>query len=449
MKRFFVFVTALFFFFFGFVLDSHAGSERALIKVLVKKGILTTEEAKQIIEEVKKEQEKERLKVKEVTVKEVKREIKEDKELKDSLIPATFKGIKFGMLSYIDFSAGKSPLSNNDEFSYNKFKLTRGYLTLKKEFLPWLHARLTYDIHRENTGDYKGRIKYLYAEIRPNDLLFLTDMKMEIGQGHIPWLDFEEHVNPYRMQGTMPIERAGVFNSADVGVSIRGYLGGKLDNAKLLTGNTHYAGRYGSWHIGVYNGAGYHEDEKNNNKVIEGRITLRPMPDIIPGLQLSYLGIYGEGNRKAINGDYPDYRVNQFMLSYEHPSLIFTGQFFKTKGNSKGNWVDANGDALRTECYALFLDYRLPITLFSQKRLHIFGRYDHFDQDENDHIASDTAYDMYMFGFAWDIYKGNKFILDFEKTDYEDNAGKKGKVPQVGNNLGDEYKVQAVLQVKF
>ena len=449
MKRFFVLLSVLIFFLLGFVSNSYTQSEEILINILVKKGILTPKEAEQIIKEIKKEQEKEKLKVQKTIAEKIEKKIKEDKKFKNSLIPASFKGIKFGILAYLDFSAGKSPLPNNDESSYNKFKLTRGYFTVKKQILPWFHARLTYDIHRDDTGDYKGRIKYLYAEIRPKDFSFLTDMKMEIGQGHIPWLDFEEHINPYRMQGTMPIERAGVFNSADVGVSIRGYFGGKLENAKLLTGNTHYAGKYGSWHIGVYNGAGYHEEEKNNNKVIEGRITLRPLPGIIPGLQLSYFGLYGEGNRKAINGDYPDYMVNLFMLSYERPNLIFTGQFFKTKGNSKGTWVDADGDALRTECYALFLDYRLPITLFSQKRLHIFGRYDHFDQDENDHIASDTAYDMYIFGLGLDIYKGNKFILDFEKTDYEDDAGKKGSMPKAENNLGDEYKVQAVLQVKF
>ena len=56
-------------------------------------------------------------------------------------------------------------------------------------------------------------------------------MKTEVGLGHIPWLDFEESVNPYRCQGTMAIERAGVFNSADLGVSIRGDFGGKLEDA--------------------------------------------------------------------------------------------------------------------------------------------------------------------------------------------------------------------------
>lgn len=49
------------------------------------------------------------------------------------------------------------------------------------------------------------RLKYLYAELRPPDAGPFTDMKSEIGMGHIPWLDFEEHINPYRCQGTMPL----------------------------------------------------------------------------------------------------------------------------------------------------------------------------------------------------------------------------------------------------
>ncbi len=135
------------------------------------------------------------------------------------------------------------------------------------------------------------------------------------------------------------------------------------------------------------------------------------------------------------------------MLSYQRPDFIFTGQYFRTKGNAKGTWVDAKGDALRTECYSFFMDYRLPIL---SARFHIFGRYDHFDQDINGHITDhNTAYRMYIFGLGYDIYKENKLILTFEKTDYGANAGERGSLPVIGNNLGDEYKWQIVWQLHF
>ena len=400
-----------------------------LIDKLIEKGLITEEEGTAIRKEAE-------------TIERHDGE-KGDKHL---ALPKGLKGLSVGMLAYIDYSSGVEPEHGGGESSYNEFRLTRGYFTVKKKLFPWMHTRVTIDTHQDETGDYKNRLKYLYAELRPPDLGFLTNMKSEIGLGHIPWLDFEEHINPYRCQGTMAIERAGTFNSADTGVSLRGYLGGKLKDAEEKTGSHYYDGRYGSWHLGVYNGSGYHESEDNNNKALEGRLTVRPLPEAIPGLQLSYFGICGEGNKEASDGDYPDYNVNLGMVSYEHPRVTLTAQYFQTEGNAKGKWVDATGDALDTAGYSFFGKVKLPVM---DEKLSLFARYDHFDQDDDDRIADDTAYDMFMSGLAWDVYKGNLLMLVYETTDYEDNAGKKTKAPEVDSDLGDDHRIQAVWQIKF
>ena len=431
-----VFIITSLFITFG-ITRSWAGEIDILVNKLVEKGILSHSEAQQLLNEIQKEA----VVLEEQRKQEVVKEIK-DKEL---AVPKALKGLKVGMLAYIDYSNGIKPEPGNKDSSFNHFRITRGYFTVKKEIFPWMRTRITIDTHQDDEGDYKERLKYLYVELRPPDLGPLTGMKSEIGLGHIPWLDFEEHVNPYRCQGTMAIERAGTFNSADTGISLRGDLGGKLEDAKEKTGSHHYDGRYGSWHIGVFNGSGYHASEKNNNKVVDGRLTLRPLPDLIPGLQMSYFGLYGEGNKKA-SGDYPDYEVNLGMLSYEHPWGILTAQYFQTEGNAKGSWVDADGDALDTECYSFFGNLRLPIF---DRKISLFARYDHFDQDADDEIGNNTDYKMYMGGIAWDIYKGNMLLLTYETTDYDDDTGKKGKVPVSDNRLGDDRKVQAVWQIKF
>jgi len=228
-----------------------------LIQILIKKGILTEEEAEQIQQEARLLEEKN----KEDVVQEIRKS--------GVAVPKGLKGIKVGMLGYVDYSVGKKPLPGDKEENLNAFKLTRGYLTIKKKINPWLGVRITTDIHQDDDEDWKVRLKYLYAELKPRDLGFLTDMKSEIGMGHIPWLDFEEHVNPYRCQGTMAIERAGTFNSADLGISLRGNIGGRLEDAEEKTGNHHYDGKFGSWHLGIYNGSGYHAKENNDNKVLE------------------------------------------------------------------------------------------------------------------------------------------------------------------------------------
>ncbi len=415
-----------------------------LIDILIRKGILTEKEAAEITKEA---QAQEKQKQQDMV-----QEIKE----KELAVPEALKDLEVEALAYIDYSNGKTGGVANGSSSYNKFSVTRGYLTVKKGILPWLSTRVTLDTHQDAEGDWEMRLKYLYAQFAAPDMGPFTQMKSEVGLGHIPWLDFEEHINPYRCQGTMAIERAGVLNSADLGISLRGNFAGKLEDAKARTGNSHYDGRYGSWHIGVYNGSGYHTSEKNNNKALEGRVTARPLPDVVPGLQLSYFGIYGQGNSNSnAHGSWQDYEVNLGMLSYEHPWLTFTGQYFTTKGNAKGTWVDATGSALDTEGYSLFGKVKLPVL---DEKLSVFGRWDYFNQDRDGDIGTHADYDMYIGGLAYEIFKGNLVLLTYETTDYHRDANTKGSTPVPTsfvppftnpNRLGEDHKVQVVYQIKY
>ena len=369
-------------------------------------------------------------------------------------------GISIGTLSYFDFSVGDD---SSSEFS-SQFMITRGYIVIRKQLTPWLAFRITPDITLErqekieidgeeivlideNHTDFVLRLKYLYAEFRPPNISFLTSMRSEVGMGHMPWLDFEEHINPYRCQGTMFIERAGTFNSADLGVSIRGYLGRQLDENYRTKVSKYYAGRYGSWHIGVYNGPGYHATENNNNKVPEYRLSFRPLPDIVPGLQVHYFGLYGEGNHSTV-GDFPDYRVNLGMLSYQNEWVTFTGQYARTWGNASGTWVVPGTDqALKTEGFSFFVNTKLPVL---DRKLNLFARYDHFDPDRTDAVTpGDDCYDLVNGGLAWEFYHHWMALLVYETIMYEKNNGGLRKVPSEDKNLDDAWRVQTVLQMKF
>lgn len=352
-------------------------------------------------------------------------------------------GLQIGTLSYFDYSGGR----HKDDESFNEFRITRGYINIKKQLTPWLGFRVTPDVHQDSTGDFKLRLKYLYAEFRPPDFSFLTGMKSEIGMGHMPWLDFEEHLNPYRCQGTMFIERADTFNSADLGLSLRGYFGGELDQDYMKKVSKYYAGRWGSWHVGVYNGSGYHASENNDNKVPEWRLTVRPLPDVLPGLQVHYFGLYGKGNTDYPSGP-PDYRVNLGMLSYQNEWIIFTGQYARTWGNAKGTLVaPATDSALRGEGFSFFGNTKLPLL---DRKLNLFARYDHFDPDRKDDVtAGDDCYDLVNGGLAWEFYHHFMWLLVYERIMYDKNNGGVGKVPVEGNDLADDWRVQTVLQINF
>jgi hypothetical protein len=379
----------------------------------------------------------------------------EEREKKLDKLLKYLGGLELGTLSYVDFSGGRE----DDGDSFNRFAITRGYINAKWKLNPWLGFRITPDVHQDEFGDFKLRLKYLYAELRPPDLGFLTDMKSEIGIGHMPWLDFEEHINPYRVQGTMFIERAKTFNSADIGVSLRGLFGGQLDSEYQDKVSHYYPGRWGSWHIGVYNGGGYHADESNKNKVPEWRISLRPLPDLLPGLQLHYFGLYGKGNHRNAGG-FPDYEVNLGMLSYQNEWIAFTGQYARTRGNNKGTLavpvvpppLDANDptltdEALRGEGYSFFFKSKLPVC---DRKLSAFARYDHFDPDRTNRVTSgDDSYHLANAGLAWEFFDHWMLLLAYERIMYEDNNGGLGKVPESNTNLADDWRVQTALQIKF
>jgi hypothetical protein len=475
--------------------------------VLIRKGVLTPQEAVQIQKEARDlEQEREKKLDKKVSESEQKVtnqvdqkvaavEKKVEKKTADWQLPEALKGLKIGVLAYVDYSVGNQPIfyrpnptapwnastpytRTRGHRGWNDFRLTRGYLNITKEITPWLHARYTPDIHQDATGDWKLRQKYLYAELRPpNAGRVLTQMKSEIGLGHIPWLDFEEHINPYRCQGTMAIERAGLMNSADLGVNLRGNFGGRLANAKEVVGNDHYDGRYGSWHIGVYNGCGYHAPENNENKPVEYRVTVRPLPDYLPGFQASYFGVYGKGNTSSRTrlgapfADYfPDWLTHLGFLSYQHPWFILTAQTFASKGNQSGNWtmqpafpgaIGGRANSLWTRGYSIFGDVKVPLKIMDDYRLHAFYRTDWFNADSAQEIAQSAKYTKLITGLAYHIYKNNMLLLVYEKTWYgrdygaANGAGYNGTDGTVvswntdGAHLGDDERFQMVYQIAY
>jgi len=71
---------------------------------------------------------------------------------------------------------------------------------------------------------------------------------------------------------------------------------------------------------------------------------------------------------------------------------------------------------LTTACYSVFINVKLPVMA---DKLVVFGRYDHFDIDDDDDIADKTAYDMYVAGVSYNVYKGNMLMLAYETTDYK------------------------------
>lgn len=287
----------------------------------------------------------------------------------------------------------------------NDFSLKRGYLTIERQFNPVLGVRFTQDItlDREGTdaGDIEMRLKYLYLHINLNQVSWLKNAWIEAGMVSRPWISFEEKINRYRVQGPHFVESMGIITSADFGVSFFSLLGGKLNDEQLGRYRYSYPGRYGSFSIGIYNGGGYFANEKNRNKTIESRLTLRPLPDYLPGLQISYHFVNGKGNLP----EGPIFRLNQAALSFESRRLILMAQATSGTGNMAGSFLDLDQQSLPHRGFSIFGELFLY-----QNILSMFGEYRYFElNSDNPGITT-----KWVAGISCHFLSSQKILIDYE-----------------------------------
>lgn len=210
--------------------------------------------------------------------------------------------VRVGVLSYVQYDA---ELENREGF--NVFDVTRAYLNVNGQVSRNVRFRFTPDVRRVTDSSLAGslvlRVKYAFVEF---DNLKTARSWVRFGAHQTPWLDFEEGINRYRVQGTMFSEREGLIpGSSDFGV---GYFTP--------------IGKYVDIQTGVYNGEGFTQTDVNKYKSAQGRLTIRPFAGkgIANGIRVS--GFYNAGWFAA---DRPR-RLGILMGSYEHTHVIATLQ---------------------------------------------------------------------------------------------------------------------------
>lgn len=325
---------------------------------------------------------------------------------------------------FLSYQKGKDKKNQN----FNNFTLKRGYINIKKKFGSKISGRITSDISVDKEGDGKGdvelRLKYCYLKYGFENFSIFYKPAIEVGLVHRPSIDFEQTINRYRVQGKMYLERNGIMNSGDYGLTFTTLLGNELDENYKKEVNSKNAGKYGSLAFGIYNGGGYHAIENNENKTFEYRLTLRPFYDIFPYLQFSYIGAIGKGNIELA----PEWNLHSGMLSFEHKNLVLTGMYFQGLGNSKGSLLNENSNSIDQNGYSIFTEikFKNPIS--------IIGRYDFYEQERQSIYPTEKRY---IFGVAYHFYKKCKFLIDYEYIDYD------------GFTFDNNNFVEAVIEVGF
>ncbi|HKC48376.1 MAG TPA: hypothetical protein VKB63_12310 [Gemmatimonadales bacterium] len=195
----------------------------------------------------------------------------------------------------------------------NTFDITRAYVNLIGRFAGGVGARVTLDVNRP-AGDnsLRYRLKYAYATYTPVN----SALTFKLGMIHTPWLDWEEALWDYRMQGQMALERGGYLTSSDIGFGVDGKWGPDKVNMQLT----------------FVNGEGYSGGPGDQRKDVEGRVSVRLLDTSdssrVGGLRLTGYGQYGKptggGKRQRFVG----------MLSYRSKQVTLAGEYAITKDSA-------------------------------------------------------------------------------------------------------------------
>ncbi|HTI04614.1 MAG TPA: hypothetical protein VL549_04820, partial [Gemmatimonadales bacterium] len=177
----------------------------------------------------------------------------------------------------------------------NGFDVTRAYVNVVSKFTGGIATRVTADIYRQ-AGDnsLRYRLKYAYVAYTPGT----SPLTFKLGATQTPWLDWEEALWDYRMQGTVALDRNGYLSSSDIGFGIDGKWSGDHVNGAVI----------------FMNGENYNGGTGDQRKDVAARVSVRLAPtndsSRVGGLRLTGYGHYG----KPTGGGVRDRAVG--MLSY-------------------------------------------------------------------------------------------------------------------------------------
>lgn len=337
--------------------------------------------------------------------------------------PDDTPAVKVGGTIFADYTYQLLPTSKDADGNTihpNAFNLSRAYINVTGNISHWVSFRITPDVVRVGsitgsdgkpvslpglTGTLTYRLKYAYGQINFDDLAN-TPMRgmaqwkgswVRLGMQQTPIVDYEETVYRYRFQGTVFVDREGFLTSSD--------LGGSLHVA--------FPENYGDFHVGVYNGEGYTAPEANDQKAIQGRLSIRPAPmvPILKGLRLT--GFFDHDH--YIRDARKDRGV--LDLSFEHPYLNFGMTYLKAKDQN----ASASKPEVIAEGYSVWATPRTPIGIEA------LLRYDYLKPVHGTAQRKDRMIGGLSYWFP--VQKGiaAALLLDYEQVRYRNFAPAKPK----------------------
>jgi hypothetical protein len=273
----------------------------------------------------------------------------------------------------------------------NNFDVTRAYVNVTGTLGQHVGMRVTSDLHRVEDGSLDLRLKYAYATWTPSG----GPVTLKLGQMQTPWVDYEETVWDYRMQGTTVLDRAGYLTSSDFGVGADGSWGGDAVTAQA----------------GLYNGEGYNKAPGDRRKDVAGRVSVRLLQtdddSRTGGVRLAAFGQYGTptggGVRQRMVG----------MLSYRSTLLTLAAEAGLTRDRLDAPAAPALPDSTtrRGRVLSAFGVLRLP-----GQPVSVIARVDDVDPETD---ASNDRQTRLIGGVAWQVSPALRLLANIDHLIHE------------------------------
>jgi len=256
-----------------------------------------------------------------------------------------------GYLQYAYALKGDSSLvpSTGGAGNDNNFDVGRAYVNVLGKFSNGVQTRITTDVdgRKAATNQLTIRLKYAFVGWTPTG----SALTLKTGLFTTPWIDYEEALYGYRMQGTTLYDRNSFFPSSDFGIGADGSWSGDAVNMQ----------------VGVFDGEGYSNAPGDPGKDVEGRVSVRlaktDLSNKVGGVRLTGYGQVGAATGGSSR--------NRFigMLSYKSKALTLAAEYGMRQDSTGARTPSQKGAAL-----GIYGIYNVP-----KSKVGLLVRYDSFD----------------------------------------------------------------------
>jgi len=310
----------------------------------------------------------------------------------------TISGVVYAQYSY-NTSSDTLPADSTLGGHLNNFNVTRAYVNVNGKFDHGIVTRVTADIFNSGVsgGAYAFRLKYAYVNWTPQN----SNLTYRLGLLHTPFIDWQEALWDYRMEGPTAVDRNKFMTSSDFGAAVEGAFNNQAVN----------------FLAGIYDGEGYGGVPGDAHKDLMGRVTVRVMGtndnSRVGGLRVTAYGQYGApnsgGQRERFLGE----------LSYRSHALTLAADYLMAKDSVHGgNTTVGGGNVTASAGKTASLISVFGVLHLSNSPVSIVGRVDLVDPNTASTATGDKTTTI-IAGVSYDVSHNFRIMADVDQTSFE------------------------------